>query len=75
MRAGCETLSRAPATAVRWFGAALRLLPAADTDRRVELLELHAGALRAAGELEACRSALLEALQILPAPGAPPRAS
>ncbi|MDW5598906.1 hypothetical protein VSS74_31395, partial [Conexibacter stalactiti] len=74
VRAGCETLSRAPATAVRWFGAALRLLPAAETDRRVELLELHAGALRAAGELEACRSALLEALQILPAPGGARRA-
>ena len=34
--AGADAAPRAPAAAARWFEAALRLLPSADTERRVE---------------------------------------
>ncbi|MET0684100.1 MAG: LuxR C-terminal-related transcriptional regulator, partial [Solirubrobacteraceae bacterium] len=64
--AGEETATRAPATAAHWFEAALRLLPAGDGDRRATVLVSLAASLRALGELERCRAALLEALDLLP---------
>jgi DNA-binding NarL/FixJ family response regulator len=67
LEAGRLAAPRAPAAAVRWFEAALRLLPAAAADRRVDLhLEL-ASALRSVGELERCRATLLAASELLPA--------
>lgn len=67
LEAGRLAAPRAPAAAVRWFEAALRLLPAAAADRRVSLhLEL-ASALRSVGELERCRTTLLTASELLPA--------
>src|SRR5436190_5710718 len=61
LEAGDETLGRAPASSVRWYEAALRLLPGGDRDRQVEVLLLLASALRASGDLERCRTALLDA--------------
>ena len=57
--AGADAAPRAPAAAVRWFEAALRLLPAADTERRVDVLVSLASAQRSL-ELESCRETLLE---------------
>ena len=70
--AGHAAAGRAPATAARWFQAALRLLPtAADNDgRRLELLVPLATALGAGGELNEARDALDEVLALLP-PGLP----
>ncbi len=72
-RAAAETRWRAPATAARWYGAALRLLPA---DRRgagaqrVRLLLARAEALCVAGDLAASRDTLTEAGPLLAAAGA-----
>ncbi len=66
LEAGDETLGRAPAAAVRWYEAALRLLPGADREQQVEVLVKLASSLRAAGELERCRTTLLDALARLP---------
>ena len=63
--AGTASAGRAPAAAASWFGAALRLLPEADP-RRLELLVPQAMALSAAGQVDRCRDALLEALELLP---------
>jgi DNA-binding CsgD family transcriptional regulator len=65
--AGAATAPRAPAAAARWFQAALRLLPAADTERHVELRMALASAQRSL-DLEACRATLLDAMELL-APG------
>ncbi len=62
--AGAATAPRAPAAAVRWFQAALRLLPAADVERQVELRVALASAQRSL-ELESCRETLLEAIALL----------
>lgn len=59
--AGTALAARAPATAARWFRAALRLLPAEDERRGAMLREL-AAAEGDAGRLDACRETLLEAL-------------
>jgi DNA-binding NarL/FixJ family response regulator len=67
LEAGRATTGRAPSAAARWFGAALRLLPAADTVRRGELLVELASVQRALGELDPCRDSLLEAIELLPA--------
>jgi len=64
--AGAATAARAPATAARWFEAALRLLPGADIERQVELRVSLASAQRSF-ELETCRDTLLSALELLPA--------
>jgi DNA-binding CsgD family transcriptional regulator len=64
--AGEATAPRAPAAAARWFQAALRLVPAADVDRHVELRVALASAQRSL-ELEACHATLLEAMELLPA--------
>ncbi len=62
--AGEATAPRAPAAAARWFEAALRLLPAADVDRQVELRVALAGAQRSL-DLVRCRETLLAAMDLL----------
>ena len=58
---------RTPAGAARWYGAALRLLPAETPDeQRIGLLGARAGALVAAGQFADARSALLDAIRIVP---------
>ncbi len=64
--AGAATAPRAPAAAARWFQAALRLLPAADVERQVELRVALASAQRSL-ELSSCHATLLEAMELLPA--------
>jgi DNA-binding NarL/FixJ family response regulator/tetratricopeptide (TPR) repeat protein len=66
VEAGEAAAARAPGAAARWFEAALRLLPAADAERQAELRVLLASALRSLGELERCRTTLLEAVELLP---------
>jgi DNA-binding NarL/FixJ family response regulator/tetratricopeptide (TPR) repeat protein len=62
--AGEAAAPRAPAVAVRWFEATLRLLRASDK-RQVDVRVALASALRAVGELERCRATLLEAIELL----------
>ena len=65
--AGEETAPRAPATAARWFAEALRILPRSVPAReRVELLLARAGGLTTSGQFADSRSALVEALAIVP---------
>jgi ATP/maltotriose-dependent transcriptional regulator MalT len=64
--AGESAAARAPAAAERWFAAALRLIPSADSDRQVSVRVSLAEALRALGELERCSQTLVEALEMLP---------
>jgi DNA-binding NarL/FixJ family response regulator len=66
LAAGLATSARAPAVAARWFRATLRLLRASDTERQVDVRVALASALRALGELEQCRTTLLEAIELLP---------
>jgi len=61
IEAGRATASRAPATAARWFAAALRLLPGGD-GRRAALQEELAAAHFSAGALGDARTVLEEAL-------------
>ena len=64
---GRDVGSRAPASAARWFAAALRLLPAAAPgDRRVELLLARSEALAATGRLGESHAALLKNMNIVP---------
>ncbi len=67
--AGHATAPRAPATAARWFDAALRLLPDGEgvEQRRLELLVPLARALGSSGQLEASRETLQQVLELLPA--------
>ncbi len=65
LEAGRGAIARAPAAAARWVGAALDLLPVASRVRRAELLVVQATALRAGGDLEACRAALVDGLAVL----------
>ena len=72
--AGGAAAARAPASAARWFGAAVRLLPAeAPPEQRLGLLVAQAGALAAAGRLAESRDALIAAIDLLPAEAAAPR--
>ena len=66
--AGEATAHRAPASAARWFGGALSLLPA-DTavEERVELLLAQAGSLAAIGQFSESHAALIECLALAPA--------
>jgi DNA-binding CsgD family transcriptional regulator/tetratricopeptide (TPR) repeat protein len=74
--AGRETASRAPATAARWFEAALQLLPgAAPATQRVELLLAAAQARTAVGDFGRAHASLLESLDIVPADAGTLRAS
>ena len=65
--AGEAAAPRAPATAARWFTAALRLLPASvPADRRVELLLARSESLAATGQLGESHASLLESMAIVP---------
>ena len=65
--AGESAARLAPESAARWFGAALRLLPAnAPVHERVELLLARAGAFSAVGHFTASHETLLEAVAIVP---------
>ena len=63
--AGHEAAARAPAGAIRWFAAALRLMPERGGDRLPLLVPL-ATALAATGQLERALATLLEALALVP---------
>ncbi|HYI18367.1 MAG TPA: AAA family ATPase [Solirubrobacteraceae bacterium] len=69
--AAAAAAATAPATAARWYGAAVRLLPDGDVERRGGLLAAQAVALADAGRLEEGREALIEVLGLLP-PGPSP---
>ena len=73
IQAGEESGARAPVVAARWFEAALRLLPASDAAHQIGVRRQLAGALRAAGQLEPCRAALLEAIELIEDPADPTR--
>ena len=65
--AGEAALLRAPAAAVRWLGAALRLLPAdAGAEPRLRLLLARARALAAQGQLAESHADLLESVRLAP---------
>ena len=67
-QAGQEARSQAPATAARWFGAALRLLPDnGPAEERVALLLALAQAQAATGDFDTSHQTLLGALEALPA--------
>jgi DNA-binding CsgD family transcriptional regulator len=66
--AGDAAAARAPSAAVRWYDAVLRLLPADDAERQVEVRMALSGSLRSLGELERCRKTIVETLELL-APG------
>jgi DNA-binding CsgD family transcriptional regulator len=67
IEAGEASASRAPAAAVRWYDAALRLIPEQDdSGMRLGVLVMQAQALRGVGDRERCRLALLDALELLP---------
>ena len=69
-----ETRWRAPATAARWYGAALRLLPARTGDAaRCGVLLARAEVLCVAGDLAASRATLTEAGPLLAAADPPTR--
>ena len=65
--AGEATAYRAPASAARWFAAALLLLrDDAPTEQRVELLLAQASSLAAIGQFSDSHSALLESIALVP---------
>ena len=65
LEAAEATQAHAPATAARWFGAALRLMPERDTAARGQALVAQARALRAVGENDRCVACLTEAMTLL----------
>ncbi len=65
--AAAGAANTAPATAARWYAAALELLPYDEDARRARLLAPMARALASAGRLEESRTALEEAIALLPA--------
>jgi DNA-binding NarL/FixJ family response regulator len=64
--AGQASASRAPATAARWFAAALRLVPEDEAEERVELLLARAGSLAAIGQFSDSHAALLKSIALVP---------
>ena len=66
VEAGRSTAPQAPASAARWYGSALRLLPE-DDPGRLELVIARATASGTAGNLRECHADLIEALGRLPA--------
>jgi DNA-binding NarL/FixJ family response regulator len=67
-RAGEETAKQAPTSAMRWFNAALRLLPAdAAMSERVDLLASLAASQAAIGLFDAARATLEECIGLMPA--------
>jgi len=66
-QAGTAAILRAPASAARWFSAALRLMPdAAPAEQRVGLLLARARALAAQGRLAESHADLLECIALAP---------
>lgn len=67
-KAGQESLPHAPASAARWFEAALRLTAAGEDglELRLELLAQRAAALSIAGRIEESREAVREFLSLSP---------
>ena len=64
-RAGQDAAPRAPASAARWFGAALRLIPpGTEVERSLELMVQRAAALGIAGRMEESRDALRSFLRV-----------
>ena len=73
-QAGQSAVRRAPATAARWFQAALRLLPEGwPPEERIELLLAQADALLATGRFSESHAALLEAIRLVPEHSGPLR--
>jgi DNA-binding CsgD family transcriptional regulator len=74
-QAAAEAVSRAPASAARWLGAALRLIPERDdnVERRLGLLVQRAGALGLVGNLEETREVLRSYLRLAPRDSSPLR--
>ncbi len=64
--AAAAAAPRAPATAARWYQAALRLLPHHQFEARLGLLVASVTSLASAGLLAESRSALLDALDLVP---------
>ena len=64
--AGEGAIRLAPASAAQWFADALRLLPHAAVENRIELLRARSGALTAVGRFADSHAALIEALAIVP---------
>ena len=68
-RAAATAAPRAPATAARWLQAAVRLVPETDSHRASSgassCLSGLAEAQRASGRLDACRTTLLQALELV----------
>jgi DNA-binding NarL/FixJ family response regulator len=65
--AGEAAAYRAPASAARWYAAALRLLPqSGPAAERIELLGARAAALSGTGAFDGSRAALLQALALAP---------
>ena len=65
--AGYSAAHRAPATAARWFEAALRFLPArAPPEERTQLLLAQAASIAATGDLAASHAVLLECVRLAP---------
>ena len=65
LEAASATAPRAPATAARWFEAALRLQPEDDTAAQVKTLVALAQAQRSTGDLAHCAARLDEAIDLL----------
>jgi DNA-binding NarL/FixJ family response regulator len=69
-RAGEETAKQAPTSAIRWFMAALRLLPGnAPASERVDLLASLAASQAAIGLFGAARATLEECIELTPVDG------
>lgn len=64
--AAAAAAATSPATAARWYEAALALVPDGEADRRIDLRARHALALAAAGQVQAGRDELVEVLALLP---------
>jgi ATP/maltotriose-dependent transcriptional regulator MalT len=72
--AGQQVTGRAPATAARWLGTAVRIMPKdVSSDDRLLLLMTLAEAQGATGQFEAARETLLEAIELATDDGPVPR--
>src|SRR4051794_39828708 len=72
--AAAAAVSRAPESAARWFGSALRLLPdSAPAEQRLGLLTPRAAARAGRGRRAPARRDLLEGLELLPVDAVAPR--
>ena len=66
LEAGDANAPRAPASAARWYSAALRLTPDHDRPARLRTLMSLAQVLRSTGDLARCSATLLEAISLVP---------